>query len=145
VKGVKTSGSAWNPGFGHPSAFLGLNEPVDEVGNRVGCAVRRAVVAALRERAYEPYEDDNGVIRLRNCPFHQLAQQNRGVVCTMNLSLLEGLLAGLDTNDFSPLTRDRAGPLLRRAAAPCAAQTELGPASAFNPQRQLRNVVAPRR
>jgi predicted ArsR family transcriptional regulator len=65
-------------------------------------ARRRAVVAALRERGYEPYEDESSVIRLRNCPFHQLAQQNRGVVCTMNLSLLEGLLAGLETNDFSP-------------------------------------------
>ncbi len=65
-------------------------------------ARRRAVIAALRERGYEPYEDDQGVIRLRNCPFHELAQQNRGIVCTMNLSLLEGLLAGLDTNDFSP-------------------------------------------
>jgi predicted ArsR family transcriptional regulator len=65
-------------------------------------ARRRAVIAALRERGYEPYEDDQGVIRLRNCPFHELAQQNRGVVCTMNLSLLEGLLAGLDTNDLSP-------------------------------------------
>jgi predicted ArsR family transcriptional regulator len=65
-------------------------------------ARRRAVVAVLRERGYEPYEDDEGAIRLRNCPFHELAQQNRGVVCTMNLSLLEGLLAGLDTNDFSP-------------------------------------------
>jgi predicted ArsR family transcriptional regulator len=60
------------------------------------------VVAALRERGYEPSEDDDGVIRLRNCPFHELAQQNRGVVCAMNLSLLEGLLAGLDANDFSP-------------------------------------------
>ncbi len=65
-------------------------------------ARRRAVVAALHERGYEPYEDDDGAIRLRNCPFHELAQQNRGVVCTMNLSLLEGLLAGLDTNDLSP-------------------------------------------
>ncbi len=65
-------------------------------------ARRRAVIAALRERGYEPYEDDQGVIWLRNCPFHELAQQNREVVCTMNLSLLEGLLTGLDTNDFSP-------------------------------------------
>jgi predicted ArsR family transcriptional regulator len=65
-------------------------------------ARRRAVVAALRERGYEPDEDENGVIWLRNCPFHELAQQNRGVVCTMNLSLLEGLLAGLHTNEFSP-------------------------------------------
>ena len=65
-------------------------------------ARRRAVVAALRERGYEPHEDDQGVIWLRNCPFHELAQQNRGIVCSMNLSLLEGLLAGLETNDFSP-------------------------------------------
>jgi predicted ArsR family transcriptional regulator len=65
-------------------------------------ARRRAVVAALRERGYEPYEDDGGVLRLRNCPFHELAQQNPGVVCAMNLALLEGLLAGLDTNDYSP-------------------------------------------
>ena len=65
-------------------------------------ARRRTIVAALRERGYEPHQDDQGVIWLRNCPFHELAQQNRGVVCTMNLSLLEGLLAGLETNDFSP-------------------------------------------
>jgi len=65
-------------------------------------ARRRAVVAALRERGYEPHEDDQGVIWLRNCPFHELAQQNRGIICKMNLSLLEGLLAGLNTNDFSP-------------------------------------------
>ena len=65
-------------------------------------ARRRTIVAALRERGYEPHQDDQGVIWLRNCPFHELAQQNRGVVCTMNLSLLEGLLAGLETTDFSP-------------------------------------------
>ena len=65
-------------------------------------ARRRAVVAALRERGYEPHEDDQGVIWLRNCPFHELAQQNRGIVCPMNLSLLEGLVAGLETTDFSP-------------------------------------------
>jgi predicted ArsR family transcriptional regulator len=59
-------------------------------------------VATLGERGYAPDEDENGVIRLRNCPFHELAQQNRGVVCTLNLSLIEGLLAGLDTNEFSP-------------------------------------------
>jgi predicted ArsR family transcriptional regulator len=64
-----------------------------------GSARRRALVAALRERGYE---DDSGVIRLRNCPFHELAQQNSGVVCAMNLYLLEGLLAGVYTNDFSP-------------------------------------------
>jgi predicted ArsR family transcriptional regulator len=49
----------------------------------------------LSERGYEPY-DDGGVLRLRNCPFHAVAQSHPEVVCDMNLSLLDGLIAGLD-------------------------------------------------
>jgi predicted ArsR family transcriptional regulator len=45
----------------------------------------------LRARGYEPYEDD-GVLRLRNCPFHTAAQRHPEVVCAMNLALLQGLL-----------------------------------------------------
>jgi predicted ArsR family transcriptional regulator len=52
----------------------------------------------LRERGYEPYEDDAGVRRLRNCPFHAVAQSHPEVVCEMNLSLLRGLIAGLDAD-----------------------------------------------
>jgi predicted ArsR family transcriptional regulator len=52
----------------------------------------------LRERGYEPYEDDAGVMRLRNCPFHAVAQSHPEVVCNMNLSLLRGLIAGLDAD-----------------------------------------------
>jgi len=51
----------------------------------------------LRERGYEPY-DDAGVMRLRNCPFHAVAQSHPEVVCEMNLSLLGSILAGLDTD-----------------------------------------------
>jgi predicted ArsR family transcriptional regulator len=47
----------------------------------------------LRERGYEPYDDD-GVVRLRNCPFHAVAQRHPEVVCDMNLALLTGLLEG---------------------------------------------------
>jgi predicted ArsR family transcriptional regulator len=50
----------------------------------------------LSERGYEPYEDDAGVMRLRNCPFHAVAQSHPEVVCDMNLSLLGAVLAGLD-------------------------------------------------
>ncbi len=53
----------------------------------------------LRARGYEPYEDDDGVMRLRNCPFHAVAQTHPEVVCDMNLSLFEGLLGGLDATD----------------------------------------------
>jgi predicted ArsR family transcriptional regulator len=50
----------------------------------------------LSERGYEPYSDDAGVMRLRNCPFHAVAQSHPEVVCDMNLSLLGAVLAGLD-------------------------------------------------
>jgi predicted ArsR family transcriptional regulator len=52
----------------------------------------------LRERGYEPYEDDAGVLRLRNCPFHAVAQSHPDVVCDMNLSLLGAVSAGLDAD-----------------------------------------------
>ena len=52
----------------------------------------------LRERGYEPYMDDAGVTRLRNCPFHAVAQSHPEVVCDMNLSLLAATLAGLDAD-----------------------------------------------
>ena len=52
----------------------------------------------LRERGYEPYEDDAGVMRLRNCPFHTVAQSHPDVVCDMNLSLLGSIVAGLDAD-----------------------------------------------
>jgi predicted ArsR family transcriptional regulator len=48
---------------------------------------------ALAERGYEPYGDESG-LRLRNCPFHAVAQEFPVVACGMNLALLEGLLAG---------------------------------------------------
>ncbi|GAB2585992.1 ArsR family transcriptional regulator [Paractinoplanes abujensis] len=45
----------------------------------------------LTELGYEPYEDAGHTIRLRNCPFHALAQSHPGLVCGLNLALLEGL------------------------------------------------------
>lgn len=53
-----------------------------------------AVVAVLRARGYEPYDDD-GVVRLRNCPFDALAHDHRDLVCGMNLALLSGLVTAL--------------------------------------------------
>ena len=35
------------------------------------------------------------MLRLRNCPFHAVAQAHPEVVCDMNLSLLDALLGGL--------------------------------------------------
>ena len=35
-------------------------------------------------------------MRLRNCPFHAVAQSHPEVVCDMNLSLLGSIVEGLD-------------------------------------------------
>ncbi len=41
----------------------------------------------LDEHGYEPW-DDAGTLRLRNCPFHRLAQRHTELICGMNLALL---------------------------------------------------------
>ncbi|WP_436771238.1 helix-turn-helix transcriptional regulator [Yinghuangia sp. YIM S09857] len=43
-----------------------------------------------------------GPLRLRNCPFHRLAEQFPPLVCGMNLALLEGLVDGADTPAWRP-------------------------------------------
>jgi predicted ArsR family transcriptional regulator len=48
-----------------------------------------ALEEVLTERGYEPFHDEDGVIRLRNCPFDRLADAHRQTVCGMNLALLE--------------------------------------------------------
>jgi predicted ArsR family transcriptional regulator len=44
----------------------------------------------LGERGYEPYDDD-GDLRLRNCPYHRLAEHHRELVCTANLAFISGM------------------------------------------------------
>lgn len=66
------------------------------------------VEGALTQQGYEPSHDD-GVIRLRNCPFHQLAERHRDVVCGMNLALVEGVIAGLGADGWRPVLDPRPG------------------------------------
>ena len=48
-------------------------------------------VEALADRGYEP-TTDAATIRLRNCPFHVLADDFPPLVCGMNLALITGLV-----------------------------------------------------
>ncbi len=57
------------------------------------CLVRQAE-AVLRDYGFEPIRVDGG-LRLRNCPFDAVARAHRAVVCGANLSVMEGLVAGL--------------------------------------------------
>jgi predicted ArsR family transcriptional regulator len=74
-----------------------------------GEGTRQAVEDALRGHGFEPFQDEDGTIRLRNCPFHHLAAQHRDVVCGMNLALIEGLVAGLRASGLQPVLHPQPG------------------------------------
>jgi predicted ArsR family transcriptional regulator len=90
-----------------------------QLGTELGSAFRpaagegdtagRNVKGVLTQQGYEPCCGADGVIRLRNCPFHQLAEQHRELVCGMNLALVEGLVEGLGADDWHPALDPRPG------------------------------------
>ncbi|MBW8483406.1 helix-turn-helix transcriptional regulator [Actinomadura parmotrematis] len=77
---------------------------------REPCADLEQAMEILAARGYEPHledaagesaeetadaaagEDPARVVRMRNCPFHAVAERFPPLVCGMNLALLEGLL-----------------------------------------------------
>ena len=63
--------------------------------SRPGVSASQAVQTALAEHGFEPWRDEDGTIRLRNCPFHQLAALHPDLVCGMNRALIDGLIDGL--------------------------------------------------
>ncbi|GAC1472963.1 MAG: hypothetical protein PVSMB7_26300 [Chloroflexota bacterium] len=68
----------------------------DVAGPRAGPDARmRAARSVLEMYGFEPEADQGGSIRLRNCPFHALAQEFWTTVCGMNLALMQGVVAGL--------------------------------------------------
>jgi predicted ArsR family transcriptional regulator len=53
--------------------------------------VLAAVRQALAARGYEPYDEPDGTIRLRNCPFDRIAARHRQLVCEANHAMLQAL------------------------------------------------------
>jgi predicted ArsR family transcriptional regulator len=78
----------------------------DAAGPEAG---ERDVRGVLTQQGYEPCGGADGVIRLRNCPFHQLTEQHREVVCGMNLALVEGLVDGLGAGGLRPVLDPQPG------------------------------------
>jgi predicted ArsR family transcriptional regulator len=80
------------------------DEPVREAltsvarttGRAVGADVGkgRGLLEVLDEHGYEPVTEEGGDVRLRNCPFHLLAEAHRELVCGMNVAMLAGVVAG---------------------------------------------------
>ncbi|MFB7026812.1 MULTISPECIES: helix-turn-helix transcriptional regulator [unclassified Streptomyces] len=78
-------------------------------GPAAPCGALEEAVEVLAARGYEPHLETTGdagaagvpegaagadarVVRMRNCPFHAVAESFPPLVCGMNLALLEGLL-----------------------------------------------------
>jgi predicted ArsR family transcriptional regulator len=57
----------------------------------------------LAEHGFEPWHDERGTIRMRNCPFRRLAELRPEVACHMNLALIQGLAAGLGAGNLNPV------------------------------------------
>ncbi|MEU6892369.1 transcriptional regulator [Streptomyces sp. NPDC046557] len=68
-------------------------------GSAAPCTGLEEAVEILAARGYEPHIEDGEetagadarVVRMRNCPFHAVAERFPPLVCGMNLALLEGL------------------------------------------------------
>ncbi len=80
-------------------------------GARAGRSRRRAaLVDLLRDGGYEPATDAaTGSVRLRNCPYHDLAQRHRDVTCGMNLAWAGGVVEGLGLAGVEPVLAPEPG------------------------------------
>jgi predicted ArsR family transcriptional regulator len=55
----------------------------------------RTAEEVLESYGFEPFHDEQGNIRLRNCPFHHLSQQYTDLVCGMNLDIMQAMIEEL--------------------------------------------------
>jgi predicted ArsR family transcriptional regulator len=68
-----------------------------------GDGLGSALEGALLEHGFEPWHDDHGTVRMRNCPFRRLAEMQPEVICHMSLALVEGMVAGLGADGLNPV------------------------------------------
>jgi predicted ArsR family transcriptional regulator len=93
------------------TALAGLKRAAREHGALLGQAaqlrrarhsgrdVLRSTEETLAAHGFEPVPDGSGGLRVRNCPFRRLADRDPGVVCAMNVALVEGIVAGLGASN----------------------------------------------
>jgi predicted ArsR family transcriptional regulator len=67
------------------------------------------LVDELTRLGFEPFADGNGTLRLRNCPYHDMARNNTDFVCSMNFALMQGVIEGLGAAEVSPSLEPQEG------------------------------------
>ena len=63
-------------------------------------SARAATLEVLHGQGYEPLEQSDGTVVLRNCPFHVLAKSHTELVCRMNHCLIAAAVAEVDDSGF---------------------------------------------
>ena len=86
-----TATAALNRAAASLGADLGAEAATRAVPEGDQDQVLAAVRQALATRGYEPYDDADGAIRLRNCPFDRIAARHRELVCGANHAMLGAL------------------------------------------------------
>jgi predicted ArsR family transcriptional regulator len=72
-------------------------------------AVGSALIEVLGESGYAPVEVGGNEIRFTNCPFDALVADHRDLVCGMNLTVADGLLAELGDGRLTAALEPRDG------------------------------------
>lgn len=106
-------------------------ESVVEVARERGVAMAtqagasRDLMPMLESEGYEPFVGEDGVVRLRNCPFHALVGEHRALTCAMNHALLDGAATAIAGSSYRAISQPRDGlccvafvPDARRSARP---------------------------
>jgi predicted ArsR family transcriptional regulator len=63
----------------------------------------------LRDYGFQPFHDEEGNIRLRNCPFHSLSRQYTNLVCGMNQEIMQAMVEELGFDRLEARLEPRAG------------------------------------
>lgn len=94
-RGVTNAVSELSPGAREFGASIGGAARTRAGRNPSEKEVVSALIAELTDQGFEPVVDPAGVVRLRNCPYHDMARENTDLVCGMNLALMQGVTKGL--------------------------------------------------
>ena len=82
--------------FQRAAATLGAEVGAEAASHTDPDQALAALRRALADRGYEPYDEPDGTIRLRNCPFDRIAAQHRDLVCGANHAMLQALTDRLE-------------------------------------------------
>src|SRR5581483_10751811 len=83
------------------SAIPGAGPALADTAYELGADVAKGTgkpgcggIDILGELGFQPFRDGDHV-RLRNCPFHELVEEDIDLVCGINLRFMEGLASGV--------------------------------------------------